>query len=169
MISFECNCCGETHEGLPDLAFQLPEVIFEIDLEERDKRCSISTDLCTLDDEYFFIRGLLELPIVGVDERFAYGVWSTLSRENFDLYSSTFDQDIQSNLGPFFGYLSNGIPGYENSLNLHVDVQPRDHGDRPSFGLHDQGHPLCDTQKNGLSRDEVIARVEAVLHPSSAV
>ena len=165
MFSFECRSCGEIHEELPDLAFQLPAAIFELDQGEREERCSISSDLCTLDDEHFFVRCVLEIPIVGMNERFAYGVWSTLSRESFDSYSATFDDEIQSGIGPFFGYLANAIPGYEGSLYLHVDVQPRDHGNRPSLTLHRQDHPLCRTQENGMTEEEVVSLVETVLHP----
>jgi len=169
MISYECRCCKETHEGLPDLAFELPQAIFELDEDEREDRCKISSDLYMLDDEHFFVRGVLEIPIIGTSEVFGYGAWSTLSRESFQAYWDTFEDAQQSHLGPFFGYLANPIPDFHESLYLQQDVELRDNGARPRFLLKPADHPLVKVQQEGFSEDRVIAIAESLLHPSSAV
>ncbi len=159
---FTCTVCGKWHEGIPDQAFALPHVIYELDEAERGRRARTSEDLCSLDDEHFFVRGLLEIPILGTGDRFAYGVWSTLSRPNFDLYVDTFRDGDQGKLGPFFGWFSNRLTGYPDTLNLKCSVQPRDCNRRPSFTLEPTDHPLAVEQRNGITE----ARLGEILSSS---
>jgi hypothetical protein len=47
------------------------------------KRGELTSDRCVIDDEYFFIRGLVEVPVIDSDGPFAWGVWVSLSKANF--------------------------------------------------------------------------------------
>src|SRR5258708_11551929 len=53
----------------------------------------LSEDFCVLEDEHFFVRGVLLIPIIGTGTSLGYGVWSTLSRANFQIY---LEQDRKS-------------------------------------------------------------------------
>jgi hypothetical protein len=52
--------------------------------EEIEDRAVVSADQSIVDDRHFFIRGQLELPVVGHPEPFAFSVWSSLSEQSFD-------------------------------------------------------------------------------------
>jgi len=56
-MKYDCSCCGETHENMPDLCFDRPDYADSIPDEEAGDRVELDTDLCTVDNEYFFIRG----------------------------------------------------------------------------------------------------------------
>jgi hypothetical protein len=99
---FTCTCCGQTHQGLADLAWVAPFYYYTVPEPERDRRCVLTPDLCSIDDEDFFIRGCLEIAVVGRADRFTFGAWCSLSRSNFDKYRQTFHDEHQSREGPFF-------------------------------------------------------------------
>jgi hypothetical protein len=62
---FVCRICGEFHAGLPmDFGADAPAPYYAIPKDERDSRCDLTSDLCVIDEEHFFIRGCLEIPVV---------------------------------------------------------------------------------------------------------
>ena len=59
MSEFVCGTCGKEHSSLPmDLAHRKPLDYFEIPESQRAERIWINDDLCVIDDERFFIRGV---------------------------------------------------------------------------------------------------------------
>ena len=103
--SWTCASCGEPHDGLFDLACGKPEQW--PDSEEKKpnsealhSRHFLSEDFCVLEGEHYFVRCVLDIPLIGSGgRRFGYGVWSTLSRESFLLYQDAFDSGEQWDLG----------------------------------------------------------------------
>lgn len=168
MRSYTCSCCGETHEGISDIAFDAPIYYHAIPLSEREQRCHLSSDLCSIDDRDFFIRGVVEIPIVGEPEVFAWGAWCSVSKSNFDLYVEMFDAPDQSKAGPFFGWFSNRLPGYPDTLNLKVMAHLRDEGARPRFELESTHHPLSVDQREGISSARLRQIHQESLHPPDA-
>ena len=162
-FSYKCSCCDKIHYGLPDVTYSAPAYYFMIPEEEREERVALDTDLCIMDEEHFFVRCVLEIPILGQEQPFGFGIWSTLSEENFELYKDTFHDDVQSHLGPFFGWFSSNVVGFEETLNLPCDVDLRDHGDRPLVYLHDGDHPLVAAQRNGITVDQALGLAEPVI------
>ena len=157
-----CSGCGGEHSGLFDLTCSAPD---QWKTAEGDSATSESTntdnklsdDLCMIDGEHFFVRCVLDLPIVGVPEgRFGFGVWSTLSRKNFASYVQTFESDLQGHLGPWFGWLSNRLHGYPDTLNLKCQVHPRDGRVRPWIELEPTDHPLAVEQRQGITFDRIL-------------
>jgi hypothetical protein len=110
-----------------------------------------------IDGEHFFIRCILHLPIIGsTDQRFGYGVWSSLSRENFVRYAETFNSGAQGGLRSWFGYLSNRLHGYPDTFLLKCMVQPQDGRMRPALEQEPSAHPLSLEQRDGITLDRVL-------------
>jgi hypothetical protein len=152
-----CNGCGLSHKGVLDLAFTRPEQWrdseeYEPNSKVGSPRHVLSEDFCILDDEHFFVRSVLELPLVGASgARFGYGVWTTLSRKNFDIYVSNFDSGCSSDLGPWFGWFSNRLKGYPETLNLKCQIYPQADRQRPLIELEPSDHPLAIEQRDGIT------------------
>ncbi len=109
------------------------------------------------DGEHFFVRCVLLVPIVAASgDRFGFGVWSTLSKQNFTLYVDTFDGGEQGGLGPWFGWFSNRLKGYPDTLNLKCRVMPRDGRERPLVELEPTAHPLAVEQRDGITFDRLL-------------
>jgi hypothetical protein len=157
-----CVNCGEPHRGLFHLAADSPQHWRgSRELEPNSAlagRASILTeDFCVIDGRDRFVRCVLQLPIVGAsEERFGYGVWSTLSATNFDRYVETFDSGEQGGLGPWFGWFSNRLTGYPDTVNLKCWVHPQPDRQRPLIELEATDHPLAVEQREGITVDRVM-------------
>jgi hypothetical protein len=94
-----------------------------------------------------------------------YGVWSSLSEQSFKRVLELVDDPRRNHEPPYFGWLSNSIPGYLETLNLKVDVVTREPGLRPLIVLQDGDHPLIDEQRRGITMDRVYEIAELNMHP----
>ncbi len=160
--SWTCPCCGESHGGLFDIAMERPG---SCDADQPlqpnsalDGSDNILTgDFCVVDGEHYFARCVLQLPVVGAPETyFGWGAWSSLSKANFDIYVDTFDQGAQSDLGAWFGWFSNTLPGYPDTFSLKCQVYPQDNGQRPLIELEPTDHPLSQEQQHGITLDRIL-------------
>jgi hypothetical protein len=134
----------------------------------RGERDEINDDLCIWTDdggqENFFIRGVLELPVVDLDQVFLYGVWSSLSEESFTRAVELWDDPRRIDEPPYFGWLSNQIGDFPDTVNLPLSVVTRELEQRPCFELHDGNHPLIAAQREGVTVDFVRGIAEKNLH-----
>ena len=172
--AWTCSACGETHTGLFDIAYDKP-----FPWSDSDNRISnadllpgmthfLADDFCVLEGEDYFVRCVLELPILGTDEAFGLGIWSSLSKKNFTLYVENFRDRDQGRLGPWFGWFSNRLSGYPDTLNLKCRVHPRDERQRPWVEMEPTDHPLSLDQRNGITLDRLIELYAAHGHDMRA-
>jgi hypothetical protein len=158
---FTCRTCGSRHHGLFDLAFDKPEqwsdlAVVRPNAEAHKSKHVLTEDFCILDGEHYFVRCVLELPIIGnSDKRFGYGVWSTLSKTNFEKYLSDFDVGHPADSGPWFGWMSNSLKGFPQTVNMRCQVFPQPKRQRPLIELEPDEHPLSIAQLNGISVDRI--------------
>ncbi|HLZ64849.1 MAG TPA: DUF2199 domain-containing protein [Aliidongia sp.] len=155
MFKFKCTSCGEWHEGMPTFGANAPLYYYSIPAEDRDLRCALRTDTCVVDQEHFFVRGCLEIPVHDEPEPFVWGVWISLSKNHFDQFVACFDVNHRSHIGPFFGWLSAEFPFYPSAENLKTRAHLRDNGVRPYIELEPTDHPLAVEQRTGINVDRV--------------
>ena len=167
MFRFRCVSCGEWHEGMPSYGAEAPMHYDRVAPAERERRCSLGSDDCVIDEKFFFVRGCLDIPVHGQEEPFSWGVWVSLSRQSFEEYIRHFDSPKRSHIGPFFGWLSSEIAIYPDTVNLKARVHLRDDGIRPYIQLHASDHPLALEQREGISPHRV-AEIFAFLHHSGS-
>jgi hypothetical protein len=146
------------------MGYKEPLVAAEVPKSERKKRLFLTSDLCVVDDAHFFIRCMLRLPIRGLEESFGLGVWSSLSQTNFQRYQKHYDEDMRA-WEPMFGYLSNRVPTFEDTLHLKLSVQTQEKGTRPLLTLEPTDHPLAVAQRDGVAVEKVLEIVGPSLHP----
>jgi hypothetical protein len=160
VTSFVCSICGETHEGLAAWAYRRPDYWLGLSDEERSEG-KADNDLCKTADGHYFVRGVLELPLIdGPEPTFEFGVWGSLSEPNFWRYVETYNDPDQSKLGAMFSYLSNEVRGFPGSLSLHADLLPQD-DQRPFVRLHESDHPLAVAQRQGIA----FIKILEIIHP----
>lgn len=116
----------------------------------------LSEDFCVLRGEHYFVRCVFDIPVHGMEEKFGFGLWSTLSRWNFDLYVDGFDDGRYEDLGPWTGWFSNRIATFEDTLNQACWVHPQLDRQRPVISLEDDDHPLAIAQREGISAERVL-------------
>jgi hypothetical protein len=163
-LTYTCATCGETHTGLPDLAFDAPFHYRSMTEEDRRRLAILTSDTCVIAGEDYFVRGCLQLPIHGHHEPFTYGVWVSLSAKNFRRFEELFESKDPVTEPPYFGWFSNRIDGYPETLNLKARVMLRQHPLRPLIELEPGDHPLAVDQRNGITIDRVLKILEAHRH-----
>ena len=117
---FKCICCGKIYEKIP-LTFvsDFPNFYYTIPENEINTRVEYQKSLCVI-DEHFFHRVRIEIPILDNDENLMFDVWTTISEENFVKRNDDWNNPSRINNDPYFGWLQNEIPTYENTLNLKI-------------------------------------------------
>jgi hypothetical protein len=65
IFTFKCASCDETHVGMPTFGADKPASYCAVPEDERQSRCYVDTDVCVIDDEAFFVRGCIEIPVHG--------------------------------------------------------------------------------------------------------
>jgi hypothetical protein len=133
---FVCAECGKLHEGSPSFSFAAP-FAWDTSLSE-EPGCRLDSDLCVISGRDYFIRCILEIPIIDADEPFLWGVWVLQSEENWLAYDASFPNSPER---VTFGYFSNSLPGYPETLSLHTQAHWRSDGERPWIELDAVDHP----------------------------
>jgi hypothetical protein len=165
-MAYRCSTCGDLHDGLPDIGFQWPDPYFDVPGDERDARVQSNTDLCRIDNDQFFIRGLLLIPIIDHDDKFGLGVWVSQSKQNFETYIANYDT---AEIGPFFGWLSNTLSFYdEDTWALKTMAHFQGNGQRPLIEPGESDHSLYFDYANGITLDRAWEMVHTNLHQESA-
>jgi len=162
-MPFVCSVCGEHHdERLLDIRLGLPQDIHVLGDAARARRAWLADDFAVLDDERFFVRGLLELPIPGLDDRFAYGTWVEVSMADFqELLRHWHDEEQFAAVGCM---LANELEPYRNTSGLQATLRATAPDRLPVVELADAEHELVHAQRAGISvhRSDELAAV--VLH-----
>jgi hypothetical protein len=160
---FRCHICGKWHEGLPlDYAYDAPHYWSEDLRSNADS--FLNSDFCVIRNNDFFVRCLIEVPVIGSDEPFRWGVWTSLSKTNFDKMVDLWDDPKLLNEPPYFGWLSNSIHLYPDTLNLKINIHSKKIDQRPYAVLEPTDHPLAIEQQQGMTKQRVREIAERSFH-----
>jgi len=151
-----CPQCGKVHGELPlDLAYRRPADCFKIPEDERGERIRINDDLCVIDGQEFYIRGVLELPIKDTAERFAWGIWARVIEADYERYLELWDVESVEGEAPLEGELSGGVKSYPGSDLLPVTIHLQPNNQRPLFKVKSLTVPLGIDQRDGITMEKV--------------
>jgi len=160
-MGYTCRTCGVWHDERPTcIGAEMPAAVAALAPAELDSRVERSSDQCILDGEHFFILGNLAVPIHGSETSMRWTVWTTLSRANFKRAADLWETPGRESEPPYFGWLSNQIPGYPPSVNIKLLVHTEAVGIRPRLEVIEDGHRLAVEQQQGIEE----ARVEELIH-----
>lgn len=167
-LRWKCGGCDQWHVGAC-LDFGFSEPYYWSDTFDKGRRWSddppgsppklnntfLDPDYCSIKGEHFFVRGVIHLPILGAAESFCWGVWGSLSRENFEKLISMDGDPKQVELPPMFSWLSSRISDYPDTLNLKMYAHIQEKGFRPHFRLERSDHPLALEYHHGIGPERV--------------
>jgi hypothetical protein len=162
-----CSVCGKAHSlDQSELYFRLPDDLFELSEEDRTRLWDISDDVCALDRERFFIRGLLPLPVKGRTEVYRIGMWAEVSVEVFGrIYQRWTDSDqaVEPRLS---GTPANQLPlQTQNTRALAVSIQLIGPKSRPEFFVQAPEHHLHREQTDGIDEHRALEYTDRRLLP----
>lgn len=162
---YTCYCCGKDSSDIP-LFYGSDAPIYADALtpEEYEQRVQFNNDVWVLDKSVFFVRGIIQIPIIGTDKIFGWGVWSSLSDKSFETLMDTWDKPGRENfVAPMFGWLSTRIPFYPDTLNLEMMTHLREVGTIPVFEVEHSAHPLGQEQRHGITMERVHEIAKTIL------
>jgi len=164
-LDLECSACGEPRDGPPALCIPFPATYDAMPSGEREGRWRREEGAASLDDEHFFDRSRLIVPIRGEAEPLVWLPWSTLSRASMDLFVDTFEDEQRAHHPPLFSWLNAQLPFFdEPTFNLPGEIRLQDDLMRPLYVLDEGPHPLARYQREGISRDLALRIAEASLY-----
>jgi hypothetical protein len=167
-LRWKCGTCEEWHTG-PCLDFGTSEPCYWTKEHAKASRIAallplwskkrrktfLDSDYCAIEGKDFFVRGLIHLPIIGAGETFRWGVWGSLSRENFEKLLEMDDDPKRTELPPMFSWLSSPLDEYPNTVNLKMYAHIQEPGERPHFRLEPTDHPLAQEYHHGITAERV--------------
>jgi hypothetical protein len=167
-LRWKCSSCEEWHTGpCLDFGYDSPHY-WTKEHEEANRRAMLlpnwseihrktfmDESYCAIDDRDFFVRGIIPLPIIGSAESLRWGVWGSVSRDNFRTLLGEHEDPNRFKLQPMFSWLSNQISGYPDTLNLKMYAHIQKSGLCPRFELELTGHPLSQEYHNGIHPERV--------------
>ncbi len=156
MPKFHCTRCNQEHDGFPAFHTDRPTTYFDVPEDRRETDVFLTSDSCVIADQFFFLHGCLEIPILETDTNFTWGVWVSLKEENFFIWQDHYEVAKRSHIGPFFGWLCTDLPVYPATLHLKTEVHIRDDGIRPRIELELTDHPLAKEQHEGITIDRAL-------------
>lgn len=128
---FTCSCCGSHHAELPLNHSAEAPAVWDPAFAEADD-CLLSSDQCVIKAQHYFVKGLIEIPVIGSDEVFSWAVWVSLSRENFSRAADVWDTPGRESEPPYFGWLTTELSAYPSTtLNLKTHLHTRPLGGAP--------------------------------------
>ncbi|MEK4345728.1 DUF2199 domain-containing protein [Paenibacillus sp. FSL P4-0184] len=126
-----------------------------------EKRTELIRDFCVIDEQHFFIRGHIEIPIIDSKEKFIWSVWVSLSEENFLKSNELLHVEGRETEKPYFGWLSTELSIYPiTTLSLKTMVHTQEVGAVPLIELEQTNHPLAVEQREGIT----MGRVKEIAH-----
>ena len=161
--TYQCSCCGQEYAELP-LTFgsEFPDYYYSVPPGE--KRIELAESLCVVDDEHFFHRGRLTIPIKDYDQDLIFNVWTTISKDNFIKRNTLWNDPRRIEEKPYFGWLQTTVPTYSNTINIKTIAIENEVGLIPTIEIIEEEHPLAIDQKDGITLDRAMEIVDLILN-----
>jgi hypothetical protein len=167
-LRWKCGTCDEWHYGpCLDFGFSEPNywpsdndsgsrwIVTDQGEIEKGSKSFLDEDYCAVDDEHFFVRGVIQLQIIGSDQTFGWGVWGSLSRASFETLLKLESSEERVDLEPMFSWLNTKLPDYPDTLHLKMYAHIQEPGMRPHFELEPSEHPLSLEFRHGILPERV--------------
>lgn len=155
-----CAFCGGEHEEV-EPGFCYPDAWYAVPEAERATRISESSDFVSIDDEAFFIRCVVPIPVLGRAADYCWGFWVKVSARHYQEHDRYFRDDPPPGHEGFGGTLANQTKLLRPTLGLRVHVHLGRGTARPRVMLLDE-HELTAQQAHGVSEQVVHAWSETI-------
>jgi hypothetical protein len=150
--AIQCLICGQQHIlSDMELSFGLPDEAFTIAETERDKRVKATDDICVIDEQRFYLRSVLGLPLIDqAPEQYHFGVWAEVGPADFKTIFELWDDPAQTEYPAFQARLGNNIPFCGQTNGLNVSLKMTGPSTRPALTVTDIESVLGQLQGKGI-------------------
>jgi hypothetical protein len=163
-MGYYCGVCGKYHREIPmNYGAEAPSAYAALD-EDSLKNTELTQDLCVIDQNRFFIKGRIKIPVEGKEEPFSWNVWVEISKDDFEREQELWDDENRFLNPPYSGILNTPLYVYPDTLGLKVSVQTQKVGLIPDITIVESDHPLFLEQENGIKMERVISFAKEILY-----
>lgn len=132
-----------------------PDAVSQLDSGERSQRAQENNDMCVLDGERFFIRGVFPMSVEGLDLPYQIGLWVEVSLPAFERIYALWDKNLRGEEPSFTAAVANDIPSMPETSGLVATLTLTGPTTRPNVMLHPVEHPLFGYQSRGITPHRV--------------
>lgn len=167
-MGFQCRSCEEEHEGLP-MAFHAEEPQAWGDASDDARRhdgSGLGGEDCVLEGARFFLRGLVEIPVEGLEDPLQWGAWVELDPPSYERFTELWEVEGRESEPPHAATLATALPTFlyePSTLGLSVKVHTRPVGMRPLIEVV-APHPIAVEQNHGIPQARLEQIWSALLH-----
>lgn len=155
--SYACSICGERHNEVPlSWGPDVPDLWARLSEDEREAKGEIGTDQCVINEQHFFVRGRIEIPVQDRHDPFAWLVWVEVTRDVFVAMAKVWTMEGRENTEPLYdGALANDLSLYPTpTLGLPAKLHTRPVGVRPFIEITAE-HQIRHEQRTGITFHQV--------------
>lgn len=162
--TYQCSCCGQLYDELP-LCFgsEYPDYYFSVPPGQRAERIELKESLCVVDNEKFFHRGRLTIPIIDHNNDLVFNVWTSISQKKFTRRMDLWEDQDRTSQAPYFGWLQTTVKNYGDTLNIKTVAVEQEICLIPEIRSIEEGHKLTIDQENGIDYKRAVAIVDEIL------
>ena len=145
-----------------------PTAVEAIPPAERRSRVKLTTDVCVIDRQAYFVRACLDLRIAAEEERFRWLVWVRVPRPTFKEIRSFWRQLRGRKFTPAVGELATALPYEPPTLGLPIELRDGGAGYRPWALVQTPTHILGQEQRAGISLERAYELAGRMMHEWTA-
>ncbi len=147
-----CPCCGEmVPEADIELSYLKPDDLVGVDQKEIEDSCKFTSDYYACEEEYFYIRGVIPLPIKDSDQIYNIGAWAQVSPGSFNRIWELWEDENQDKEPRIRGILANKVHLNTGVERTEIQVQLTGPTSRPEFYIDDENCSLYLEQISGIT------------------
>ena len=148
----KCPCCDKmVPANSIELTFRKPDYIAAMDDEDIEEKCNYNDDIFIYENESFYVRCILPLPVHDKGDSYCLGVWAKVSENDFQHIYDLWDEKDQTNEEPIDGLLANEVPLTTGSINSEITIQLIGDKSRPVVTVTNQDCSLYQEQTCGIT------------------
>lgn len=148
----KCPCCDKMVPANDvELAYRFPDAIACMSEEDIESSCRYTNDYVVCDDEYYYLRCTLSLPVHDTGRDYCLGVWAQISPNSFDRVRELWDEEEQANEHAMKGLLANSVHLNTGVEDTEITVQLTGPTSRPTVTIQDQSCSLYQEQQCGIT------------------
>lgn len=153
----------QTNELALDIAMKLPDVLWQMDYQTKYIHSRFNDDFATMDEEHYYLRVVLEVPLSYEPTSFVWGIWVEVTKDVHDQYLAAFQESAES-LPALTGTIANDIPFYPEAFGQEVSIAFHNET-RPNVIVLDKETSLGKDQSQGLTLERHQALDQALFGP----
>ena len=162
-MKFKCSKCSKFHKFNVDIEFSLP-VEFSKKLHDQELNLESSDRWLIVENSYFFIKCMLNIPIQSLDEGFYWRMWIMVEKQDFLDFIELLRNGTVSQPFNGSGVIFAESTGLGNFYGETISYRVQNLNSYPNIQKFDSGSIFSNLLDLGLSKEKALHVYESIIH-----